>query len=332
MIYASSSAYSFGKQKKKTESSLIQKQMLQNPSFNNYNKQIINTPKKGYKFSRSDKFEKIRSKTPGPGTYDSNKLKSFGKGGPHFSQYMSDKQTHINKMLKKSIKIQTGPGKYNLTQENYNKTVGKSILSSHFGKSEKLKLNDNKVPGVGKYNLTCSTDFGKGNKGKYSITSSKRRSIVNNSKINSSARHKGDITALDPGKYNINPLFGKEGTHPAIRGKAKEPKRPKTPGPATYKFEEAKRKVLKKAPSALISSSKRSNIAKATKGPGPTKYNIKSTFDVDNKCRIKTYTFTKGERYPKKRDKTPGPAHYYLPCSFANTPAYAGIDNKYSKV
>lgn len=329
MIYKSSNAYSFGKSKK--DGALINKSLLTTPSVGKYNKEILNKPTGGYKFSKEAKLKAIRPKTPGPGKY--NPKKSL-KNEPNYSINKTDKFTQIDKMVLRSVKSKApGPGYYSITDENYEKTQGKSSIARHFNKEEKLKSKDNKNPGVGQYNTISAVDFGISQKNKFTIPKSNRKSLVDMTKTSSSFRYKGDIKALDPGYYKIKEKFGNEGTKPTLRGKPKEKKRIDTPGPADYKTAEAKRYVLKKAPTASLGYGKRSDLTgkERKKTPG-FKYNIKSEFDVSEKSKIKTHTFSKTARMKKKVSDTPGPGSYHLPCSFANTPAYQNIESTYKKI
>ena len=59
MIYKSSSAYSFGKVKKDTQSSFVNNLNINNPDFNKYQGDVIIKPTKGYAFSKGEKFKKI---------------------------------------------------------------------------------------------------------------------------------------------------------------------------------------------------------------------------------------------------------------------------------
>ena len=201
-------------------------------------------------------------------------------------------------------------------------------MTSHFAKEPKLKLKDNKVPGVGKYNTNTTSDFGKSTKNKFTMSKTNRKNIIDESKISSSYKNKGDIKALDPGYYNVEPSFGKEGIKPLLRGKPKDINKLDVPGPGEYNFDEAKRRTLTKNPSTCLGLGNRSDIiAKEKKKDIPGfKYKYGTDFDVSDKSKIKAYTFEKSERMKKVVSNTPGPGAYYLPCSFGVT------SDKYSKV
>ena len=72
-------------------------------------------------------------------------------------------------------------------------------------------------------------------------------------------------------------------------------------------------------------------MAKKNNVPGPI-YNITSTFNVADKNRIHTIKYIKYNKKKDKRFQTPGHGSYNIPCSFANTPYYQSINNKYRKI
>ena len=321
MIYKSSEAYSFAKSSKKTDTSFLNKSMLTNPDSGKYYQDILNKPTGGYKFSKEEKFKIFRPETPGPGKYDLNKS-TLGDGVPKYSINNSDKETQIGKAIKHSKKNKIpGPGNYTLTEENYEKTIFNKTITKHFAKEPKLKLIDNKVPGVGRYNTISSSDFGKSNKNKFTMPKTNRKDIVDMSKTSSSFKNKGDIKALEPGYYDLKSTFGKEGTKPLLRGKPKEMKKLEVPGPGKYDNDKAKIKTLKKIPATCLGFGKRTDIiAKEKRKDVPGfKYEYGTDFDVSNKNKIKANTFQKSERMPKVVSITPGPGAYYLPCSFGVT-------------
>ena len=253
MIYKSSAAYSFGKGKKETDSSFLNKSRLKNPSIYEHKGNIITEPSKGYTFS----------------------------------------------------------------------------------KEEKLKTRDNKVPGVWRYSTIYSTDFGKSNKNKFTMPKTVRKDIVDKSKTCSSVKNKDDITALEPGKYNIVSTFGTEGIKPKLRGKPKEIQPFKVPGPGQYDNGNAKIKTLKKNPTTCMGFGKRVDISEREekKNIPVAKYNFKSEFDVSNKEKIKAITFPKSKRMEDIKNQTPGPGTYHLPCSFGVVASYENMpESKFKKV
>ena len=328
MIYKASEAYSFSKSSKKTEASFLNKSMLTNPDSNKYIQNILNKPTGGYKFSKEEKFKTFYPQVPGPGKYDTNKS-TLGDGVPKYSINNSDKETQIGKTIKLSKKNKIpAPGDYSLTEENYEKTIFNKTITKHFDKEPKLKLVDNKVPGVGKYNTITSSDFGKSNKYKFTMPKTNRKDIVDMSKTSSSFKNKGDIKALEPGYYDLKSTFGKEGTKPLLRGKPKEMKKLEVPGPGKYDNDKAKIKTLKKNPATCIGFGKRTDITANEKRkdvPG-FKYEYGTDFDVSNKNKIKANTFQKSDRMPKIVSNTPGPGAYHVPCSFGVTA------NNYTKI
>ena len=331
MIYKSSAAYSFGKSNKKTDTSFLNKSMLTTPEIGKYNQEIINKPTGGFKFSKEEKFKTFRPETPGPGKYDINKS-TMGDGVPKYSINTTDKETQMDKAIKRSKKNKIpGPSDYSLTEENYEKTIFNKTLTSHFAKEPKLKLRDNKVPGVGKYSTNTTADFGKSDKNKFTISKTNRKNIIDTSKTSSSVKNKDDIKALEPGYYEVQNTFGKSGTKPLLRGKPKDMKKLDVPGPGNYENEKAKMKTLKNNPSTCLGFGNRTDITEKERKkdvPG-FKYEYGTDFDVSNKNKIKAKTFEKSERMPKVVNNTPGPGAYYLPCSFGVAP---GVDSKFSKV
>jgi len=331
MIYKSSAAYSFGKSSKKTDATFVKKNMLTTPDIGKYNKEIINKPSGGFKFSKEEKFKTFRPETPGPGKYEINKT-TMGEGVPKYSINKTDKETQIGKAIKRSQKNKIpGPGDYTLKEENYEKTIFNKTITGHFAKEPKLKLLDNKVPGVGKYNTITTSDFGKSTKNKFTMSKTNRKNIVDTSKTSSSIKNKDDIKALEPGYYEVKSTFGKGGTKPLLRGKPKDLKKLDVPGPGKYDFDKAKMNTLKKNPSTCLGFGNRTDItAKEKKKDVPGfKYEYGTDFDVSNKTKIKAKTFEKSERMPKVVNKNPGPGAYYIPCSFAVTSDNSG---KFTKV
>ena len=328
MIYKASAAYSFGKSSKKTDTSFLNKTMLTTPEIGKYNKDIITKPTGGFKFSKEEKFKTLKIQTPGPGKYETNKT-TIGEGVPKYSINKSDKETQIGKAIKRSKKNKIpGPGDYTLTEENYEKTIFNKTMTSHFAKEPKLKLLDNHVPGVGKYSTNTTSDFGKSNKNKFTMSKTIRKNIIDTSKTSSSVKNKDDIKALDPGYYELKSSFGKDGTKPLLRGKPKDIKKLDVPGPGKYDFDKAKMKTLKKNPTTCLGFGNRTDITESEKKkdvPG-FKYEYGTDFDVSNKSKIKANTFEKSERMKKTVNNTPGPGTYYLPCSFGVT------SDKWSKV
>ena len=328
MIYKASAAYSFGKSSKKTDTSFLNKTMLTTPEIGKYNKDIITKPTGGFKFSKEEKFKTLKIQTPGPGKYETNKT-TIGEGVPKYSINKSDKETQIGKAIKRSKKNKIpGPGGYTLTEENYEKTIFNKTMTSHFAKEPKLKLLDNHVPGVGKYSTNTTSDFGKSNKNKFTMSKTLRKNIIDTSKTSSSVKNKDDIKALDPGYYEVKSSFGKDGTKPLIRGKPKDIKKLDVPGPGKYDFDKAKMRTLKNDPSTCLGFGNRTDITASEKKkdvPG-FKYEYGTDFDVSNKSKIKANTFEKSERMKKPVNNTPGPGAYYLPCSFGVT------SDKWSKV
>jgi hypothetical protein len=318
MIYKSSAAYSFSKSSKNTEKGFLNKSQIANPDSGIYYKEILNKPSGGFKFSKEEKFKTFRLETPGPGKYETNKT-TLGEGVPKYSINNHDKETQIGKAINQSKKNKIpGPAEYTLSDENYEKTIFNRTMTSRFAKEPKLKLYDNKVPGVGKYDTKTTSDFGKGDKNKFTMSKTNRKNIVDMSKNSSSVKNQGDIKALEPGYYEVKSTFGKGGTKPLLRGKPKDMKKLDVPGPGKYDFDKAKNRTLKKNPSTCLGFGNRTDItAKERKKDTPGfKYEYGTDFDVSNKTKIKANTFEKSERMPKITNKTPGPGAYYIPCSF----------------
>ena len=332
MIYESSNAFSFGHEKKDFSKTLLNPETLKTPIVGKYTQSIINKPSRGFIFNKEKKLKQNRPKTPGPGKYNVDN-KSFGKDTPKYSMGKRPKEIKVDK--EKSL----GPGSYNVTIENYEKTIGKSSISRHFGKDKRLKYKDNKVPGVGKYEVTTYYDLGKNKKNQFTIPKSSRSIQVIKTEENKNAKKTDNQTGKKNNKnipkfYQIKPLFGNEGTRPTIRGKPKELKRVKTPGPGQYNVDVAFRKTLKNVPSVSFGLGKKldfTETAKKKNVPGPI-YDVNSGFNVKDKNKIHSIKYIKTPKKKDKRFKTPGPGSYYIPCSFANTPSYQSINNKFRKV
>jgi hypothetical protein len=327
MIYESSNAFSFPHATKTLEKVLLNQDSLKTPIVGKYNIDIINKPKGGYHFNKEKKLKEVRPKTPGPGKYNVNN-ETFGKCTPKFT---------IGKKIKDPIfyekKKIPGPGTYNLTEENYEKTVGKKTLLGRFSKMPRLKKIANDNPGVGKYDLSYY-DISK-NKNKYTIPKSARRlELSRDERLNTTTDDNSEYSNIKgkkiPKFYQIKPLFGNEGTKPLIRGRLKEAKKLDTPGPGAYNVD----RVRKKTPAASFGYGKKidfEEIARKKNIPGP-KYNFNSEFDISNKKKINAVVYKKPKKVFDDRYQTPGPGSYHIPCSFANTPLYQSINNKYRKI
>ena len=334
MIYRSSLAYSFGKSEKRTESSLLSNS-LKNPGFDKYQGDIIKKPTKGFHFAKSERLKIYIPNTPGPGKYNVNKS-TFGEGAPKYSINKTEKETQIGRIIRKNrVNKYPGPGDYVMTEENCEKTILNRTISNYFSKEPKLKTIDNHIPGVGYYSNTISTDIGKSSKNKFTMPKSSRSDIVDKSKTSSGARNKGDIQALDPGKYNVTETFGREGTKPLLRGKPKEIKPFNIPGPGDYESGNAKIKTMKRSPTTCIGFGNRTDIVEKEikKNVPGFKYDIKSEFDVSDINKIKANKFSKSERMKKIINNTPGPGAYHIPCSFAVLPDYERVvESKFRKI
>ena len=336
MIYESSNAFSFGHEKKDFSKTLLNSEQLKTPIVGKYTQDIISKPTGGYIFNKEKKLKQKRPKTPGPGRYNVND-NFFGKDTPKYSMGKRPKEIKIDKT--KTL----GPGSYTITTENYENTIGKRTISRHFGKDKRLKYKENTIPGVGKYEVTSYYDLGKNQKNKFTIPKSSR--FLQTTKTEENNKNKKADTKTDtkkdtkdnkniPNYYQIKPLFGNEGTKPSIRGKPKERKREKTPGPGQYDVDKAITKTLRAAPSVSFGHGKKldfTDLAKKKNVPGPI-YDVNSGFNVKDKSRIHTIKYSKTQKKKDNKFQTPGPGSYYIPCSFANTPDYQSISNKFRKV
>lgn len=325
MIYESSNAFSFAHADKDLEKVMLNPELLKTPVVGKYTKSILNQPRGGFHFNKEKKLKQARPKTPGPGRYNIEN-ESFGKCTPKFT--MGKRLNDSKFSIKKKV---PGPGAYNLTEENYDKTIGKKKIYGYFAKEPKLKYKTSQNPGVGKYELTYY-DIGN-NKKKFTIPKSSRKMELKKEEINSKTientnnSKKGKIAAK---YYLIKPLFGNEGTKPLLRGRPKEIKKFQTPGPGSYDIEKARRKT----PAPSFGYGRRMDfqeIERKKNVPGP-KYNLNSDFDITNKKRINTIKYIKSKRRIDNRYQTPGPGSYNIPCSFANTPLYQSINNKFRKI
>lgn len=332
MIYESSNAFSFPHATKELEKALLNPEHLKTPIVGKYIENIINEPKGGFHFGKEKKLKQERPKTPGPGKYNPNN-ELFGQCTPKFS--MGKKLKDMQFYIKKKI---PGPGTYTLTETNYEKTIGKRKLFGKFPKQSKLKLEYNHVPGVGKYELTYN-NFGNNNKNKFTFPKSSRKMELikekekNNNALNTSLDINNKINNKS-NNYSIKPLFGNEGIKPMLKGKPKYLKKLDTPGPGKYEVESGTKKILKKIPATSFGFGKKidfGEIARKRNVPGP-KYNISSEFDINDTKKIHTIKYIKSKKRKNKRYKTPGPGSYNIPCSFANTPLYQNINNKYRKI
>ena len=329
MIYESSNAYSFPHASKEYEKVLLNSEILKTPIIGKYEKNIIIKPKGGFHFNKEKKLKQDRPITPGPGRYNCNN-EIFGTCTPKYS--IGKKLKDIQLYIKKKI---PGPGAYSITDENYKKTKGKKILFGSFQKEQKLKIINNKVPGVGNYDLTYY-DLSRNKKNKYTIPKSprnmdlKKEEELNENNNNNKIAKRNKISKF----YNIKSFFGNEGTKPLLRGKPKDIKKLKTPGPGEYDIDKSMIITSKKINGASFGYGKKIDfeyIARKKNIPGP-KYNLTSEFDIKDKQKIHAIKYTKLKKRNKKRFVTPAPGNYSIPCSFANTPLYSKIDNKFRKI
>ena len=332
MIYESSNAFSFGHATKDFSKTMINPELLKTPVVGKYEHDIIKIPNGGFHFNKDKKLKYKRPQTPGPGNYNVTNY-TFGKDTPKYSmgKRPKDVQTEAKKQL-------PGPGTYTLTDENYEKTIGKKTISKHFGKEKRLNYKDNNTPGVGKYEISSYNGIGTSKKNQFSFSKSSRMKLSkeeNKSKTNlkdKKGNKKGNKKEEKPQYYQIKPIFGTEGIKPTLKGRPKEKKRQKTPGPGEYNIENSNyKKNIRTTSLGYGNKLDFTAVAKKNNVPGP-KYNITSTFNVADKNRIHTIKYIK---YNKKKDKsfqTPGPGSYNIPCSFANTPYYQSINNKYRKI
>ena len=336
MIYESSNAFTFPHASKKIEKVLINPEQLKTPIVGKYTENIIQKPKGGFHFGKEAKLKQKRPKTPGPGQYDT-KNDIFGKCTPKFSM---GKKLNYNIYTKKKI---PGPGTYNLTESNYEKTIGKRKTLGYISKVPKLKIKNNNVPPVGKYELTYY-NLGNSNKNKFTIPKSARNMELKketnenkykNTKDNKINNGKQSIKRKKNRKYDsIKSRFKDEGIKPILKENPKDKKRFSTPGPGKYEVEKAEKKIMKKIPATSFGFGKKidfEEIAKKNNVPGP-KYNINSQFDMTDTKKIHAVKYYKNNKKNNERYQTPGPGSYYIPCSFANTPFYQSIENKYRKV
>ena len=345
MIYKSSAAYSFPKAGKVPESNLISKSKKNNPPPGYHIGDLITKPKKGFVFSKEEKLKHKINKTPACTKYDGAQKGLFGSGTPHYSfapknGSFAPRETEIGERVRKSTRERNKTPfakDYYITNDMLEKTSKSRTRHVVMKGSSKTLDYDNKVPGVGRYDITRnSTAFGKSNKGKYSMGKSSRSSIIDRARAKTPGPRETDTQPRSFGYCGSKFSFGKR----------TEIKRPQTPGPGAYNSDNAKNKTLRSTPSIGIGFGKRSDqFGKKNrigeKDPGPGCYTLPSEFNIKNASRIKGYSFGKDERmehsfYKREtvgdgvcRPKTPGPGLYRIPTAFAHVPLYSGITSKY---
>jgi hypothetical protein len=101
-----------------------------------------------------------RPLTPGPGQYTIMHHNSFGSGGPKFSVGKSQnnenvKFSNLNLSSTQNKSLIPGPGHYALDLSLFESTM-KNPPKFKFGSASKSISNDNKIPGVGQYNVDKS--------------------------------------------------------------------------------------------------------------------------------------------------------------------------------
>ena len=169
----------FGRKKKETIFDLAIKNNKDKIGPGYYdNNNNINTNNNKSNFSKEKKFFSFKNTNPGVGTYNINKINNNNsvKFGSVERKDVFNVEKNSNAFL--------GPGAYNSMDNSH-------IKGGVFSKEEKMKMKDNKIPGVGEYNYNNNENNNNG----IAFNKSKKESIFN-------VKNDDDV---GPGMYdNIN--------------------------------------------------------------------------------------------------------------------------------
>lgn len=304
MYYKSSGVYSFGKQKKSTEQTFINKNNIVGPGTYNTPEEDISRPKSAaFTFSKSSKNPKNNNKNPGPGEY-SNENNIFGKNFPKYSISKSTRITEFNKKIKKDKLL--GPGEYKI-EKAYKKII-KSSPAYRMSKTPKKINYNNHVPGPGEYKT--KEYFGKTFiKRTSDIFGSKKESIFEKC-IQKEKNNPG------PGTYEIDEKKYLKSSKSCIFGKSDKFEKIKNDTPGVGKYNIYKENNIGEGPIYQFGKSKKKDIFMEEKdiNIGPGAYENKREFD-NNNINGNNYnkgTFSKSEKYKKIKNNTPGVGQYNI--------------------
>lgn len=292
----------------------INQDTLKYPGPNRYSLDLrfSSTITPSWSFSHEERFPYMKKnnknilkiEVPGPGAY---KIKEFmGKEGPFYT-FSKLKENHIilDKEELKKLKQFPSVGKY---LDNIRYISAYPFYSFSHPKTQKT-INDkgqNLIPGPGNYdpNKEVLSTMPKGPLWSWSSSKVNRdeEAIKKGSK-------KKNIIIPGPGHYNNTVGNIPQGPKYTMRQVLKKIKIINFPGPGQYNTINNK----SGGPQYTISKEKRGEDLKNVEKnnyPGPGSYKIK---DVD---LVKSFTISKCEKVPKKKDSVPGPGAYKIPSSF----------------
>ena len=300
MYYKSSGVYSFGKQKKSTEQTFINKNIILGPGqYNTIEEEIFRPKSAAFSFSKSSKDPKNKNKNPGPGEYSYNN-NEFGQNFPKYSISKSNRITEFNKKVKKDKLL--GPGEYKI--ENAYKKIIKSSPAYRMSKTPKKINYDNNIPGPGEYKT--KEYFGKTFiKRTYDIFGSKKESIFEKS-IKKNKNNPG------PGYYDIEEKQTLKTSKSCFFGKSDKFEKNKNKNPGVGEYNIYKEKNIGEGPVYQFGKSKKKDIFMEEKdiNIGPGSYENKSEFDSNNNNNKST--FSKSEKFDKIKNNTPGVGQYNI--------------------
>ena len=249
-----------------------------------------------YSFGKEQRANALQNKNPGPGQYE---YKNFiGKEAPKIT--MSSKYNN----QENALKYVPGPGQYE--QTNPNKYRPKTPAYRIGTAKRKGLYNAIDNPGPGQYGTDNCYNQVKTKNPSWKIGTAKRPSL-----------NPGDKSTPGVGNYNVSKGVG-GGPKYTIVGKGKVGNVEGGPGPGQYENSNA---IYRKNPSWKIGSSQRDDDLKRVKregvpGPGMYEYYDKT------KTRAPKYGFGTEKRGDDKKNDTPGPGQYHIPCAIVDVNDY----------
>jgi len=240
---------------------------------------------------------------PGPGEYLIDKDIKIATSG----KFGNEKKKSVLVDNPVSLNHVPGPGAYSTKNPQMSKTQTFS-----FGKGKRM-TDIQRTPGPGEYiveNPKASQEaysIGKGNRG-FKIL-------------------QGNDSTPGPGNYSMKQNTMGKGPKYTIGKKTDLTNKHPTPGPGEYIYEDID---AKKKTGFKIGDSLRTDIVvdkDNTYTPGPGMYNshkIKQDHDHAHK-------FGKDPKNKGPKDLTPGPGHYYIPCSVVDIPDYMTVGANFDR-
>ena len=286
-------SYKFGSEKKMGFGNKNSR-YVPGPGNYEYNADILYERNPKFSFGKGLRRNLSTFETPGPGQYEYKKF--IGNEGPRIT--MSAKWfPSQNRRDKLNL---PGPGQYNsINTDSYRNR----LPAYRIGTAQRRGLNNSvNFPGPGQYGPDNSTSEIRPNTPAWKIGTGLRQELSSS-----------DRTIPGVGNYNISNGLG-DGPKYSMLGKGNTFSiRNGNPGPGQYN--DTFGIIKKKNPSWKIGTSKRDDELKRIRRegiPGPGMYE----FDDKTKNKAPVYGFGREKRGERKKNDTPGPGQYRIPCAF----------------